>query len=86
MSEKKLCPILVAGDRDSSGNNGCLGEACAVYVKIHKPRALTDGHINFCDPEAYLKYEGCGLVQQIPWTLVKVEDEPKNAEGKKEVS
>jgi hypothetical protein len=73
MSEKKLCPILVAADRENRGNNGCLGEMCAVFLKIHKPNVLTYGNVSYCEPEEYLRFEGCGLVQHVPWERVKLE-------------
>jgi len=42
-------------------------EGCALYVRIVKPRTIA----GYVDPESVLAYEGCGLVQQIPWRVVK---------------
>ena len=72
--QKKLCPFA-ATDPDVSAE--CLGEACACHVTMTKPAFLT---ANIVNPETIYKYEGCGLVNIIPWQLV--ESESKSPENK----
>ncbi len=67
-SEVKVCPFASAQPQQTNSN--CLGEACACYVKMHKPRVLRIRGIAVADEKFYLRYEGCGLISHIPWNLV----------------
>jgi hypothetical protein len=43
-----------------------MGKECAVFVKLFKPKFLTQ---NIPDPEEYFSFEGCGLIHEIPWMM-----------------
>jgi hypothetical protein len=73
---KKLCPFL---KDDVHFALECLENQCACYVRMEKPSFLTANVVN---PEAYYKYEGCGLVNAIPWELVERKPEAKTPEQK----
>ena len=80
--ERKICPLAAANpDVD---NSDCLGEACACYVKMHKPRYLPTEQYRIVDPEFFYRYVGCGLITHIPWELAKHELKPKAAKSKAE--
>ena len=68
----KICPLAAANPQQM--NSDCLGEACACYVKMNKPRVLHIANIDVADEKFLLRYEGCGLVTHIPWDVVKKED------------
>ena len=68
----KVCPLAAANPEQK--NSDCLGEACACYVQIQKPRVLTDGKEKLLDQEHFFSYFGCGLVTHIPWKKVECED------------
>jgi hypothetical protein len=80
MEQRKVCPLAAAHPEQQNSN--CLGEACACYVKMHKPRPLQAGTLTIADPEYFYRYRGCGLVTHIPWELTKREDQPKAANQK----
>jgi hypothetical protein len=65
----KVCPLAAANPQQK--NSDCLGEACACYVKMRKPRVLQIGGIVMADETFYLHYEGCGLISRIPWDVVE---------------
>jgi hypothetical protein len=75
MEQHKVCPLAAAHPEQQNSN--CIGEACACYVKMHKPRPLQAGALTIADPEYFYRYRGCGLVTHIPWELTKHEDQPK---------
>jgi hypothetical protein len=70
----KVCPLAAANLQQNDSD--CLGEACACYVKMLKPRLLHIGGIAVADEKFILRYEGCGLVTHIPWGVIKKEDTP----------
>ncbi len=76
---KKQCPL--ASIHPAQENSDCLGESCACYVKIYKPKPIAVFGREFADPEHYLKFEGCGLLNTIPWQHVEYPKEQKNAEA-----
>jgi len=81
MPEKKLCPLAAA--HPDMEDAICLGEDCACHVKIHKSNLLSYDGRRFVDPEHYLRYNGCGLVNIVPWEIVEYPKEaPKTAEEK----
>ena len=67
----KVCPLAAANPQQQ--NSDCLGEVCACYVKMHKPRLLHIGGHTVADERVYLRYRGCGLITRIPWNPVKKE-------------
>ena len=67
----KVCPFAAANP--GQHNSDCLGEACACYVKMEKPRLLHIGGFTVADEKFYMRYRGCGLVAIIPWDPVKKE-------------
>lgn len=48
----------------------CMGEECACWIQICKPVKIAEG---VYDPLRKLVYEGCGLVNTVPWRLEKRE-------------
>ena len=81
----KLCPLVAASISPKLSRNvencGCIGKNCAVYVELRTPRIIdVRGWGSFRDEEEFFVYEGCGLVVQIPWRLVKAESK-KAGEG-----
>lgn len=72
MENRKVCPLAAA--QPLQKNSDCLGEACACYVKMQKPRLMQTGNPNLVDPECFYRYVGCGLVAHIPWEPVKLEE------------
>ncbi len=76
MANVKVCPFAAAHPQQE--NSDCLGEACACYVKMHKPRQMQTDHSKLADPEYFYRYVGCGLVAHVPWELVKHEEKQKN--------
>ena len=72
MEPPKVCPFAAAHPQPE--NSDCLGEACACYVRMHKPRVMQGNHCQLADPEYFYRYVGCGLVAHIPWELVKREE------------
>jgi hypothetical protein len=75
MEKSKLCPFAAANPQQE--NSDCLGEACACYVKMHKPRLMQTDRCKMVDSEFFYRYKGCGLVAQVPWELVNREENPK---------
>ena len=71
MSNRKICPIAAANPQQN--NSDCLGEECACFVKMHKPRPMEAGSLTIADPEFFYRYRGCGLLTHIPWELAKRE-------------
>ena len=71
----RLCPLAAA--RTQQENSDCLGEACACYVKMHKPRVMQSDRCKLLDPEYFFRYVGCGLIAHIPWELAKREKDQK---------
>jgi hypothetical protein len=65
----KVCPLAAANPQQE--NSDCLGEVCACYVKMHKPRVLHIGGCTVADEKFYLRYRGCGLISRIPWDVVE---------------
>jgi len=72
MAEKeiknKICPL---------SGQPCMREYCALYVRLQKPRII-EYEINgvkrrVADPTTVLIFEGCGLLNQIPWKLEKIQ-------------
>lgn len=80
MADKKFCPFMPPEEGHFIAE--CQGERCAVYLKMRKARMLViQGHIAFPDPDYFMQYHGCGLVHEIPWSLMKREpDKPESAE------
>ena len=72
MANGKICPLAAAQPQQE--NSDCLGEACACYVKMHKPLQLQVANCKFADPEYFYSYSGCGLVTRVPFELVKREE------------
>lgn len=72
-STKKTCPLLSADARRAVGWTKCLGDKCALFIKITKPRMFDTGAGSYPDPETYLAYRGCGLIRAIPWSVEKRE-------------
>ena len=79
MEHAKVCPFAAANPQQE--NSDCLGDACACYVKMHKPRWIASAEYKMADPEYFYSYFGCGLVSHIPWQLAKREVKLKTAEG-----
>ena len=75
----KICPLAPLSYTEVEKRQKCLGEKCALYVKIVKSRELKAGDCTYSDPETYLKFEGCGLIKNIPWVPVKIPE--KKAES-----
>ncbi len=71
----KLCPLAAANPKQE--NSDCLGEACACYVQMQKPRVLQNGRSKTLDEEHFLCYFGCGLVAHIPWKVANRESNSK---------
>jgi len=71
MAEKeiknKICPL---------SGQPCMREYCALYVRLQKPRILRydlNGiERKTIDPTGVYVFEGCGLLNQIPWRLQKI--------------
>jgi hypothetical protein len=80
MENLKVCPFAAANPQQE--NSDCLGEVCACYVKMHKPRTVQTDRCKMVDSEFFYRYKGCGLVAQIPWELVNREENPKTTEPK----
>jgi hypothetical protein len=80
MGNSKVCPFAAAVPEQK--NSDCLGEACACYVKMRKPRLMQTGQIKTIDSEFLYRYKGCGLVAHVPWELVKREENQKATEPK----
>lgn len=76
---KKRCPIAAAFPNQQ--NSDCLGEACVVYVKICKPKPIAVFGREFADPEHYLKFEGCGLLNTVPWERVEYPHQEQKKEA-----
>ena len=76
MQNPKTCPIAAANPQIE--NSICLGEECACYIKVHKPRVIRTGNLRIVDPHYLLRYAGCGLITRIPFELVKREENTKN--------
>jgi hypothetical protein len=47
-----------------------------------KPKTIVIFDRDFADPEHYLTYEECGLVNIIPWELKAIEPKANTAEEK----
>lgn len=63
-STGKLCPMAIG--RPNTESALCREAKCALFVKVVKPAYIAKGII---DPECFYCYEGCGLVQVVPWKL-----------------
>jgi len=70
---QKICPLLAALSTGHSDYPTCLGDRCALYVKMHKLRNAG----GYPDPDTYLVYEGCGLIVNIPWEVREIERKPQ---------
>ena len=77
--DRRICPFAAANP--NINNSDCLGDACACYVKMHKPRYMPSERCNVADPEYFYCYVGCGLVTHVPWQLAKREKKQKNAQS-----
>jgi hypothetical protein len=77
MENAKVCPFAAAIPQQK--NSDCLGEACACYVKMHKPYLMPTDQ---CAPKFFYRYKGCGLVAQVPWELVKRKESPRTTQHK----
>lgn len=64
---EKTCPLLRLQQDVVQMEPKCLGEKCALFVRIWKHRVLEAGQDKYPDSEKYHVYEGCGLIQHIPW-------------------
>ncbi len=80
MENSKLCPFAAANPQLDSSK--CLGEACACYVEMHKPRLIQTDRYSMVDSEFFYRYKGCGLITHVPWQLVKREEKPTSTEPK----
>ncbi len=80
MEKRKLCPLAAA--HPNQEDSTCLGKDCAIYVRVLKPRVMSCFGRDYVDPEHYLAYEGCGLVNAIPWELKENVQAPKTSEDK----
>jgi hypothetical protein len=78
MEKPKLCPFAAANPQ--LDNSYCLGEACACYVKMHKPRLMQSDQCKMVDSKFFYHYKGCGLVTHVPWELAKHEENPKTTQ------
>lgn len=58
----------------------CDGVDCQLWVNVVQGRIFTDGKMKIADQDYEYRYEGCGLVQTIPWALVKKEEGEKKDE------
>lgn len=67
----KTCPLMIFAGVTDPEEVKCIGENCAAYLKMMKPRVFGAGQNAYPDPETYLRYEGCGLVTLIPWQVAK---------------
>jgi hypothetical protein len=67
----KVCPL--AASHPQQENSDCLGEACACFVKMHKPCLIQTDEFEIDNSEFFYRYKGCGLVAQVPWELVKTQ-------------
>ena len=79
MEQHKVCPLASAHPQQK--NSDCMGEACACYVKMQKPRLMQTGNTSLVDPQNFYRYDGCGLVAHIPWELVNRENAPKTKQA-----
>lgn len=52
----------------------CNRDGCQLWVDVRQNRVMVGDKIRFADPENEYAYTGCGLVQVIPWRLVKKEE------------
>jgi hypothetical protein len=77
----KVCPLAAANPQQQ--NSDCLEEACACYVKMHKPRPLQADNLAIADPEYFYRYRGCALVTHIPWDPVK-QEKNQSTSGRKQ--
>lgn len=64
--EKKACPILMGA---TGTYEDCMEEACALWVKLEK-RTVT--------PYGHWEYEGCGLINTVPWRYAKHDSEAED--------
>ena len=80
MAKTRVCPFAAAQPQQE--NSDCLGEACACYVKMHKPRLMETDRCKLADPEYFYRYVGCGLVTPVPWELVRREEKKAPCEEK----
>jgi len=70
--KRKVCPLMRAIYLTTDLHvdvQHCLGEDCALWVKLVKTSTLGLGK---------LVYEGCGLVNTIPWKYVRREEAEKD--------
>jgi hypothetical protein len=76
----KVCPLAAAYPQQK--NSDCLGEACACYVKMHKHLTMQTERGELSDTEFFYRYKGCGLVAQVPWELIRSEENPHTTKPK----
>lgn len=56
----------------------CDRENCQIWVNVIQNRIVQAGQTKFADPDYEYHFQGCGLLQVVPWELVKKEGEKKN--------
>lgn len=64
--KKKICPLMSIAQQ---GHYPCMGKECALWISIAK---------EIENPYIRLEYEGCGLIQRVPWRLEKRDIEAEN--------
>ena len=75
MEHAKVCPFAAANPQQE--NSDCLGDACACYVKMHKPRCIASAEYKMADPEYFYRYFGCGLVSTFRGSSLSVKGSSK---------
>lgn len=67
--QKKICPLLssyaLAKGISTKTAMPCIGEKCALWISIAK---------DMINPHYRHEYDGCGLVNTVPWKIVKVKE------------
>jgi len=73
-NESKICPLRFSS---ITGASKCVGPKCALCVHVVQTRPN--------DPFHYWEYEGCGLVNTVPWVRKKYSSPKENerVEGEK---
>lgn len=74
----KFCPFAQGEDA------ACYGESCGCYIVVQKPNILRFLDRRLVDPEHFLEYKGCGLIQTIPWTLRPVVKQASKTEHERQ--
>lgn len=70
--KEKICPLATAGGGHWHDPPLCLGDKCALFINIQKPRLFSAGETAYSDPETKLVFNGCGLIVNIPWSIAEI--------------